>query len=62
MIKQYKDLRYIIEQSGQGTRLNELDKIFHEDWKLQTGSSKTAEKLIIKLCAWYYEYKDLFFN
>lgn len=62
MIKQYKDLRHIIEQSGQGIGLNELNKISYEDCKLQTGLSKTAKKLIIKHCAQYYEYKDLFFN
>ena len=60
MIKQYKDLRHTIEQSGWGTGLNGLDEISHEDRELQTGSSKTAKEFILKRCAWYYEYEDLF--
>ena len=62
MIKQYKDLRYIIEQSRWSTRLNGLDKISYKDCKLQTRSSKTAKKFIFKHCTWYYEYKNLFFD
>lgn len=60
MIKQYKDLRHTIEQSGWGTGLNGLDEISHEDRELQTGSCKTAKEFILKCCAWYYKYKGLF--
>lgn len=62
MIKQYKDLKHTIEQSGWGIGLDGLDGISHEDCKLQTGSCKTAKEIILKRCAWYYEYKQLFCN
>lgn len=60
MIKQYKDLRNIIEQSGWGTGLDGVDGISHEDHELKTGSFKTAKDLILQRCAWYYEYEELF--
>ena len=60
MIKLYKDLRNTIEQSGWGTGLDGVDGISHEDHKLQIGSCKTAKELILKRCAWYYEFEELF--
>ena len=60
MIKQYKNLRHTIEQLRWGTGLNKLDEIFYKDCKLQIRSFKTAKKFILKRCAWYYKYKDLF--
>ena len=49
MIKQYKDLRYRIEQSRLDTKPNKLDEIFYEDCQLQTGASKSTKKFILKL-------------
>lgn len=60
MIKQYKDLRHTIEQSGWGTGLDGLDGTSHEDDELETRSCKTAKEIILKRCAWYYEYEELF--
>lgn len=60
MIKQYKDLRHTIEQSGWGTGLDGVDGISHEDHELQTGTCKTAKELVPKRCPWYYEYEELF--
>ena len=60
MIKQYKDLRNTIEQSGWGTGLDGVNGVAHEDREFQTGSCKTAKELILKRCTWYYEYEELF--
>lgn len=51
MIKQYKDLRHTIEQSGWRTGLDGANGISHEDRGLQTGSCKTAKELIPNRCA-----------
>ncbi len=60
--KQYKDLRYTIEQSRWGTRIDRVDGISHENRELQTGSCKTAKEIILKRCPWYYEYEELYCN
>lgn len=60
MIKQYKDLRNTIEQSGWGTGLHGVDGISHEDLEVPTGSCITAKERILQRCAWYYEYEELF--
>lgn len=62
MIKQYKDLRAIVEQLGWGTRLERSDSILHESQKLEFGLCKTAKELILKRYVWYYKYKKLFYN
>lgn len=51
IIKQYKDLRYTIKQSGWDIKPNKLDKISHKDCKFQTGSSKIVKEFIFKYCA-----------
>lgn len=60
MIKQYKDLRATVEQSGWGTGLEGSDGISHESRELESGLCKTAKELILRRCAWYYEYEELF--
>lgn len=60
IIKQYKDLSYIIEQLRQKTKLDEIDGIFHKNCKLQTEIYKTVKKLVLKYCLQYYKYKKLF--
>ena len=62
MIKQYKDLRAIVEQSGWGTGLERFDSISHESRELESGLYKTVKELIFKRCVWYYKYKELFCN
>lgn len=60
IIKQYKDLRYIIKQLRWDIKLDRVDGISHEDCELQTEICKTAKKLILKYCSWYYKYEELF--
>lgn len=60
MIKQYKDLRHIIEQSRWGKGLDGVDRISHKDCKLQIGTCKTAKEPILKHCPWYHKYKKRF--
>lgn len=60
MIKQYKDLRRKIEQSGWGTGFDGFDGIPHEYRELKAGSCKIAKEFILKHCVWYYKYEDLF--
>ena len=60
MIKQYKDVRHTIEQPGWGTGIDGVEGISHENRELQTGTCKTAKKLILKRCPWYYEYEELY--
>lgn len=36
------------------------DGISHESRELESGLCNTAKELILKRCAWYYEYKELF--
>ena len=62
MIKQYKDLKHTIEQSGWGTGIDGVDGISHENRELQTRTCKTANELIFKRCPWYYEYEELYCN
>lgn len=62
IIKQYKDLRYIIKQLRWGIKLDRVDGISPEDCELQTEICKTAKELIFKHCSWYYKYKKLFYD
>lgn len=60
MIKLYENLRNKIKQSEWSDGLDGVDGISHEDRKLQIGSYETAKEVILKRCAWYYEYEQLF--